>query len=118
MSKATKITQNKDALSALLRLASITGYHPLQTLYGSGVWSTSSSSSFYDKDGEDQVEKSGSGASTADSAYSSTSLPLHTNLTYSSNPPVLQVFLMVQPAAVTALSSPLSDPHVDGPIPP
>ena len=81
------------AESAILHLASIIGYHPLQTLYGPGVWSTSSHSSFYNTD-----DSSDTSASTADSAYGSTSLPLHTDMTYMSSPPGVQVFLMVQPA--------------------
>ena len=118
MSEATKnaheandISQssNKNADSAILQLAAIIGYHPLQTLYGSGVWSTSSQSSFYDNANATEDEASGvsSSASTADSAYGSTSLPLHTDMTYLSTPPGVQVFLMVQPAELTtsALSS-------------
>ena len=85
------------AESAILKLASLVGYRPLQTLYGSGVWSTSSESSFYD----DDSGASGS-ASTADSAYGSTSLPLHTDMTYMTTPPGVQVFLMVQPASTPA----------------
>jgi alpha-ketoglutarate-dependent taurine dioxygenase len=98
------------AESAILHLASIIGYHPLHTLYGEGVWSTSSYSSFYNKTdgGEDGDENcSSSAASIADSSYGSTSLPLHTDMTYISNPPGVQVFLMVQPAdpAVSSISS-------------
>lgn len=57
---------------------------PLRTLYGT-VWSTTSSG---------QAE----GTSVADSAYESTELPLHTDLTYHGDPPGLQIFTMVQPA--------------------
>lgn len=101
MSDATKNTLNdsdgdETAESAILRLASMIGYHPLHTLYGSGVWSTSLHSSFYADDGGEC--DGGSSASTADSAYGSTSLPLHTDMTYLSTPPGVQVFLMVQPA--------------------
>lgn len=85
---------DETAEAAILKLASLVGYHPLQTLYGSGVWSTSSESSFYD----DETGASGS-TSTADSAYGSTSLPLHTDMTYMTTPPGVQVFLMVQPAS-------------------
>ncbi|KAL7442193.1 hypothetical protein ACHAXH_008950 [Discostella pseudostelligera] len=91
----------KSAESAILHLASIIGYHPLHTLYGAGIWSTSSYSSFYNKnDGGkgDDKSSSSSAASTADSSYGTTSLPLHTDMTYISNPPGVQVFLMVQPA--------------------
>ena len=84
---------NESAESALLHLTSLIGYHPLQTLYGPGVWSTSSKSTFYNDDDAD-----GNSASTADSAYGSTSLPLHTDMTYMASPPGVQVFLMVQPA--------------------
>mmetsp|Transcript_22050 Transcript_22050/g.44718 ORF Transcript_22050/g.44718 Transcript_22050/m.44718 type:complete len:497 (-) Transcript_22050:116-1606(-) len=91
-----KITSKGTAEYGILHLASIVGYHPLHTLYGSGVWSTSSRSSFYnDKLGITE------GVSTADSAYGSTSLPLHTDMTYLSNPPGVQVFLMVQPASIS-----------------
>jgi len=94
---------NKNAESAILQLAAIIGYHPLQTLYGSGVWSTSSQSSFYDNNAnEDEASEISSSASTADSAYGSTSLPLHTDMTYLSTPPGVQVFLMVQPAETTS----------------
>eukprot|EP00804_Cyclotella_cryptica_P025688 CCRYP_002887-RA/>CCRYP_002887-RA protein AED:0.45 eAED:0.45 QI:0/-1/0/1/-1/1/1/0/475 len=89
----------ESAESAILHLASLVGYHPLQTLYGPGVWSTSSHSSFYSRDDSDDSAS----ASTADSAYGSTSLPLHTDMTYMSSPPGVQVFLMVQHA--TSLSS-------------
>jgi len=93
---------HESAESAILHLASMIGYHPLQTLYGSGVWSTSSSSSFYNNDGNATGGADGSSsASTADSAYGSTSLPLHTDMTYMSTPPGVQVFLMVQPATTT-----------------
>jgi alpha-ketoglutarate-dependent taurine dioxygenase len=90
---------NETAESAINRLASIIGYHPLQTLYGARVWSTSCLSSFY---------RSGcatTSASTADSAYGTTSLPLHTDMTYIHNPPGAQVFLMVQPATIQAEES-------------
>mmetsp|Transcript_19133 Transcript_19133/g.40324 ORF Transcript_19133/g.40324 Transcript_19133/m.40324 type:complete len:201 (+) Transcript_19133:1-603(+) len=109
MSEATKNTlarnsgndTNESAESAILNLASIIGYHPLHTLYGSGVWSTSSYSSFYNNDVDSGSEEAsgadGSSASTADSAYGSTSLPLHTDMTYMSTPPGVQIFLMVQP---------------------
>lgn len=90
---------NETAESAIHRLASIIGYHPLQTLYGAGVWSTSCLSSFY---GSGRATTS---ASTADSAYGTTSLPLHTDMTYIHNPPGAQVFLMVQPAAIQAEKS-------------
>ena len=46
---------------------------PYRTLYGA-VWSTS-------------VGGQPSGTSTADSAYSSVSLPLHTDMTYHATPP-------------------------------
>ena len=96
MTEATKnVTKSQHrAEDAILHLASIIGYHPLQTLYGGGVWSTSSYSTFYTTDGSNQVKA----GSTADSAYGSTSLPLHTDMTYMSNPPGVQIFLMVQPA--------------------
>ena len=98
-SPADGVTQDKkeSAESAILHLASIIGYHPLRTLYGSGVWSTSSSSSFYQNRNKNDVS-----ASTADSSYGSSSLPLHTDMTYISNPPGVQVFLMVQPATSNA----------------
>jgi Taurine catabolism dioxygenase TauD, TfdA family len=57
---------------------------PMRTLYGS-VWATSSGS---------QPD----GTSVADSAYGSDGLPLHTDFTYQSDPPGLQIFTMVQPA--------------------
>mmetsp|Transcript_8247 Transcript_8247/g.16757 ORF Transcript_8247/g.16757 Transcript_8247/m.16757 type:complete len:518 (-) Transcript_8247:4601-6154(-) len=100
MTEATKNATNSQerAEDAILKLASMIGYHPLQTLYGSGVWSTSSYSSFYNSDDSDGQVKAGS---TADSAYGSTSLPLHTDMTYISNPPGVQIFLMVQPATAT-----------------
>jgi len=99
------------AESAILHLASIIGYHPLHTLYGAGIWSTSSYSSFYNKsdDGKGDESSSSSAASTADSSYGTTSLPLHTDMTYISNPPGVQVFLMVQPA-----ESPTSSNDDDG----
>jgi alpha-ketoglutarate-dependent taurine dioxygenase len=85
----------ESAESAILHLTSLIGYHPLQTLWGPGVWSTSSKSSFYNND-----ESNDNSASTADSAYGSTSLPLHTDMTYMASPPGVQVFLMVQPATI------------------
>ncbi len=94
------ITSKGTAESGILHLASIVGYHPLHTLYGSGVWSTSSRSSFYNSN-----EGTKDGASTADSAYGSTSLPLHTDMTYLSTPPGVQVFLMVQPASISDTST-------------
>mmetsp|Transcript_49967 Transcript_49967/g.161899 ORF Transcript_49967/g.161899 Transcript_49967/m.161899 type:complete len:416 (+) Transcript_49967:69-1316(+) len=57
---------------------------PYRTLYGA-VWSTS-------------IGGQPSGTSTADSAYSSASLPLHTDMTYHATPPGLQLFNMVSPA--------------------
>jgi alpha-ketoglutarate-dependent taurine dioxygenase len=57
---------------------------PLRTLYGT-VWST-------------VTEHQADGASTADSAYGRTSLPLHTDMTYHRDPPGLQIFAMVRPA--------------------
>ena len=90
----------ESAETAILHLTSLIGYHPLQTLYGSGVWSTSSKSKFYNDN-----ESEGSSASTADSAYGSTSLPLHTDMTYMASPPGVQVFLMVQPATVSDSNS-------------
>ena len=108
MTEATKNATNSQerAEDAILHLASMIGYHPLQTLYGSGVWSTSSYSSFYNSDDSDGEAKAGS---TADSAYGSTSLPLHTDMTYISNPPGVQIFLMVQPATATTTSTLSSD---------
>ncbi|KAL7537601.1 hypothetical protein ACHAWF_005846 [Thalassiosira exigua] len=109
MSEATRRAMGDDgrdesAEAAISRLASTLGYHPMRTLYGGGVWSTSSRSSFYDgaesgndSDGDDIGSCDGS-MSTADSAYGVTSLPLHTDMTYLSSPPGVQVFLMVQPA--------------------
>mmetsp|Transcript_11743 Transcript_11743/g.19114 ORF Transcript_11743/g.19114 Transcript_11743/m.19114 type:complete len:458 (-) Transcript_11743:69-1442(-) len=114
MSEATKGTlaadtssnANKEsAESAIRRLASMVGYNPLQTLWGGGVWSTSSSSSFYKNDADGEGNEGTVGASTNDSAYGSASLPLHTDMAYVSNPPGVQVFLMVQPAEATASSS-------------
>jgi len=58
----------------------------MKTLYGS-TWSTSTSSSLQ-----------GASTSTADSAYTSDSLPLHTDMTYFHSPPGLQIFTMSQPA--------------------
>ena len=114
---------NESADSAILHLASIIGYHPLQTLYGSGVWSTSSQSSFYntnnnkvkDEIANDKsvvVDSTIASASTADSAYGSTSLPLHTDMTYLSSPPGVQVFLMVQPAT-TAIDRGASSSNIE-----
>jgi Taurine catabolism dioxygenase TauD, TfdA family len=57
---------------------------PLRTLYGT-VWSTSSSGQ-------------AAGSSLADSAFGCEALPLHTDMTYSRDPPGLQIFTMVQPA--------------------
>jgi hypothetical protein len=59
---------------------------PLRTLYGT-VWATSSA-------------HQAAGASTADSAYGTRALPLHTDLTYHGDPPGLQIFTMVHPATV------------------
>jgi alpha-ketoglutarate-dependent taurine dioxygenase len=63
---------------------------PLRTLYGT-VWSTSSAGQAV-------------GASTADSSYGSEGLPLHTDLTYYTSPPGLQIFTMVQPAGTGGAS--------------
>jgi trimethyllysine dioxygenase len=106
MTEATKkvVNSTESAEEAILHLASMIGYHPLQTLYGGGVWSTSSYSSFYSNNDNDGKVI----ASTADSAYGSTSLPLHTDLTYMSNPPGVQIFVMVQPA--TAARTPTTTP--------
>jgi hypothetical protein len=57
---------------------------PQRTLYGS-IWSTQSSAM------ADHV-------STADSAYTSHALPLHTDMTYHRDPPGLQLFTMASPA--------------------
>jgi Taurine catabolism dioxygenase TauD, TfdA family len=57
---------------------------PLRTLYGT-VWSTSSSGQ-------------AAGSSLSDSAFGCEALPLHTDMTYSRDPPGLQIFTMVQPA--------------------
>jgi alpha-ketoglutarate-dependent taurine dioxygenase len=57
---------------------------PLRTLYGT-IWSTSSAG---------QAD----GASVADSAYGHEGLPLHTDMTYLTDPPGLQIFTMDQPA--------------------
>ncbi|KAL7429936.1 hypothetical protein ACHAXM_001934 [Skeletonema potamos] len=115
MTEATKNETNQErAEQAILHLASTIGYHPLQTLYGRGVWSTSSYSSFYNTDDTDSQVN---GASTADSAYGSTSLPLHTDMTYISNPPGAQIFLMVQPATdqdATTISSKGQSIYLDG----
>jgi hypothetical protein len=89
----------KTAKSATDCLALIIGYHPLQTLYGAGFWLTSCLSLFY---------RSGcatTSASTADSAYGTTSLPLHTDMMHIHNPPSTQVFLMMQPAMIQAEES-------------
>ena len=59
---------------------------PMKTLYGT-TWSTSTSSSLQ-----------GSSTSTADSAYTSLPLPLHTDMTYFHSPPGLQIFTMSSPA--------------------
>ena len=83
------------AESAILHLATIIGYYPQQTLYGAGVWSTSSLSSF---ENDSSTSSSSCSSSTADSAYGNTALPLHTDMTYMTNPPGVQIFLMVQPA--------------------
>jgi len=58
---------------------------PLRTLYGT-VWSTTTAGQ-------------AAGASVADSAYGHDALPLHTDMTYHRDPPGLQIFTMVQPAA-------------------
>jgi Taurine catabolism dioxygenase TauD, TfdA family len=58
---------------------------PLRTLYGT-VYCTSSSG---------QAD----GASLADSSFGHEALPLHTDMTYSRDPPGLQIFTMVQPSA-------------------
>jgi len=102
---ASSDTNKEGAESAIRRLASMVGYNPLQTLWGGGVWSTSSSSSFYKNDADGEGNEGTVGASTNDSAYGSASLPLHTDMAYVSNPPGVQVFLMVQPAEATASSS-------------
>jgi hypothetical protein len=60
---------------------------PLRTLYGS-VWATSSS-------------RQPDGTSVADSAYGSDGLPLHTDFTYQTDPPGLQIFTMVQPVRLS-----------------
>jgi len=59
---------------------------PLRTLYGS-TWATTTNSSVQSDS-----------ASTADSAYSQDSLPLHTDNTYFKTPPGLQIFNMAMPA--------------------
>jgi len=91
------------AESAILHLARIIGYYPQQTLYGAGVWSTSSLSSFHDDD--NSISLSSSCSSTADSAYGNTSLPLHTDMTYMATPPGVQIFLMVQPATAATTAT-------------
>mmetsp|Transcript_275 Transcript_275/g.386 ORF Transcript_275/g.386 Transcript_275/m.386 type:complete len:512 (-) Transcript_275:326-1861(-) len=58
---------------------------PLRTMFGN-VWSTHSSDM-------------AAGASIADSAYGNGALPLHTDMTYFRDPPGLQIFTMVSPAA-------------------
>lgn len=63
---------------------------PLRTLYGT-VWATSSASQ-------------AAGSSTADSAYGTEGLPLHTDMTYHRDPPGLQIFTMVHPATVGGAS--------------
>lgn len=57
---------------------------PMRTLYGT-VWSTSSAGQ-------------ANGASVADSSYGHEGLPLHNDMTYSRDPPGLQIFTMVQPS--------------------
>jgi hypothetical protein len=82
------------AKSAANCLALMIGYHPLQTFYGTGFWLTSCLSLFY---------RSGCAAtstSTADSAYGTTLLPLHTDMMHIHNPPSTQVFLLMQPAMI------------------
>ena len=76
---------NRKAIDTLA--SDIMGYSPLQTLYAS-IWSTKSD--VYDEEG----------GSTADSAYSSDALPLHTDMTYYKEPPGLQIFCMTQAATV------------------
>lgn len=102
----------ESAESALLHLTSLIGYHPLQTLYGPGVWSTSSKSTFYN-----EADADGNSASTADSAYGSTSLPLHTDMTYMASPPGVQVFLMVQPATLPDTKSEINSESSSAPVP-
>lgn len=96
------------AESAILHLATIIGYYPQQTLYGAGVWSTSSLSSF---ENDSSTRSSCSSSSTADSAYGNTALPLHTDMTYMATPPGVQIFLMVQPAtsATTGCSTTINN---------
>jgi trimethyllysine dioxygenase len=60
---------------------------PRRSLYGDGMWSTSSAP----EDGEGAV---------GDSAYSNDALALHTDCAYLANPPGLQIFTCVQQAAV------------------
>ena len=57
---------------------------PMRSLYGT-VWST-------------HFDGQPDGSSVADSAYSQSSLPLHTDMTYYRDPPGLQIFTMVQPS--------------------
>ena len=57
---------------------------PSRTMYGS-IWSTN-------------PIHAQSGASTADSAFTTLALPQHTDMTYLRDPPGLQVFTMVNPA--------------------
>jgi alpha-ketoglutarate-dependent taurine dioxygenase len=70
---------------------------PLRTLYGT-VWSTTSTGQL------------AHGASAADSAYGREALPLHTDLTYHRDPPGLQIFAMIQPAAIANVG------HGDGSV--
>jgi hypothetical protein len=57
---------------------------PQRTMFG-GVWYTN-------------VSDMTDGTSTADSAYGNDALPLHTDFTYSRDPPGLQIFTMISPA--------------------
>ncbi len=57
---------------------------PTRTMYGS-IWSTNAANMQ-------------SGASTADSAYTTLALPQHTDMTYLRDPPGLQIFTMANPA--------------------
>ncbi|GMI19709.1 hypothetical protein TrRE_jg9771 [Triparma retinervis] len=66
---------------------------PMKTLYGS-TWSTSTTSTLQ-----------GASTSVADSAYTSDSLPLHTDMTYFHSPPGLQIFTMDTPAPNSGGSS-------------
>lgn len=56
----------------------------MRSLYGT-VWST-------------HFDGQADGSSVADSAYSQTSLPLHTDMTYHRDPPGLQIFTMIRPS--------------------